>query len=152
MIVTVTANPSVDRTIEIDVFQRGAVTRTRSALLDAGGKGVNVARALAANGHRATAVLPTGGAEGVQLTALLAAAGIAVVEVPVAGAVRSNITIAEADGTTTKLNEPGPHLSVGERDRLVASTLEAAKGAEWVALCGSLPPGVPTDFYAGPAG
>ncbi|HVK26062.1 MAG TPA: 1-phosphofructokinase [Actinokineospora sp.] len=148
MIVTVTVNPSVDRTVEIDVLRRGAVTRTRPALLDAGGKGVNVARALAAHGHRATAVLPTGGAEGVQLTALLATAGIAVVEVPIAGAVRSNITIAEADGTTTKLNEPGPHLSHEECARFTAATLDAARGAEWVALCGSLPPGVPTDFYA----
>ncbi|MGH3859752.1 1-phosphofructokinase [Actinokineospora sp.] len=148
MIVTVTANPSVDRTIEIDSFQRGAVLRTRSALLDAGGKGVNVARALAANGLAATAVLPTGGAEGVQLTALLATAGIKVVEVPIAGAVRSNITIAEADGTTTKLNEPGPRFDAAERTRLVAATLDAATGADWVVLCGSLPPGVPADFYA----
>ncbi|SDD44416.1 1-phosphofructokinase [Actinokineospora iranica] len=148
MIVTVTANPSVDRTVEIDGLRRGAVLRARSALLDAGGKGVNVARALAANGHRATAVLPTGGAEGLQLTALLAAAGITVVEVPIAGAVRSNITIAEADGTTTKLNEPGPRLSAGESARLAAATLDAAEGADWVVLCGSLPPGVPVDFYA----
>ncbi|SDH91903.1 1-phosphofructokinase [Actinokineospora alba] len=148
MIVTVTANPSVDRTIEIDSLQRGAVLRTRSALLDAGGKGVNVARALAANGVAATAVLPTGGAEGVQLTALLATAGITVVEVPIAGAVRSNITIAEADGTTTKLNEPGPRLDAAERARLVAATLDAAEGADWVVLCGSLPPGLPADFYA----
>jgi 1-phosphofructokinase len=148
MIVTLTANPSVDRTIEIDTLVPGAVLRTRSALLDAGGKGVNVARALAANGHPATAVLPTGGAEGVQLTALLATAGITVVEVPIAGAVRSNITIAEADGTTTKLNEPGPHLSRAECARLANATFDAALNADWVVLCGSLPPGAPTDFYA----
>ena len=50
-VVTVTPNPSLDHTVEVDVLQRGEVQRTSQALVEAGGKGVNVASALADNGH-----------------------------------------------------------------------------------------------------
>ncbi len=145
MIVTLTANPSVDRTVEVARLRPGGVMRAISARVDAGGKGVNVARALAANGHKAVAVLPSGGAEGVQLVALLN--GLYTVAVPVAGAVRANVTIVEPDGTTTKINEPGPRLGRAETQALTAAMLEAAHGAEWAVLCGSLPPGVRPGFY-----
>jgi 1-phosphofructokinase len=148
MIVTLTPNPSLDRTAEIDELVRGAVLRVRAARVEPGGKGVNVARALVLNGHKTRAVLPSGGTEGAQLAALLTAQGIDPVLVPVAGAVRTNVSVVEPDGTTTKLNEPGPVLSAAEVDTLVAATLGAAEGAQWVVLSGSLPPGAPDDFYA----
>ena len=88
MIVTLTPNPSVDRTIEVDALHRGAVLRARASRVDPGGKGVNVSRALAANGRKTRAVLPGGGWEGEQLAALLAPADVPVVVVPVAGSVR----------------------------------------------------------------
>ncbi len=149
MIVTFTANPSVDRTAEVGKLVRGAVIRAHQIRVDAGGKGINVSRALAANGHRSVAVLPSGGAEGAQLCALLAAAHVPVLAVPVAGAIRANVTIVEADGTTTKINEPGPDLSAAELEALTGALLEtAADGADWVVLSGSLPPGVPAELYA----
>lgn len=147
MIVTFTANPSVDRTAEVDAIVRGAVLRARSVRLDGGGKGVNVTRALTAHGHRSVAVLPNGGAEGAQLLALLAAEGLEVRTVPVTGAVRANVTIVEPDGTTTKINEPGPALAPAEVDSLVDALLGVAAGSEWVVLSGSLPPGA-RDLYA----
>ncbi|WP_168220944.1 PfkB family carbohydrate kinase [Actinomadura sp. WMMA1423] len=64
MIVTVTLNPSLDRTIEVDALTRGAVIRARSARLDPGGKGVNVSRALLANGVESAAVVAVGGSDG----------------------------------------------------------------------------------------
>src|SRR5690606_22042511 len=70
MILTVTPNPSVDRTLEIDTYVRGAVIRIHNAMAHAGGKGVNVSRALRNHGVQTVAVLPVGGAEGAQLTAL----------------------------------------------------------------------------------
>ena len=85
MIVTLTANPSVDRTIEVAALRPGAVIRARASRVDAGGKGVNVARALAAHGRKAKAVLPSGGAEGAQLEALLAGAGLDLRTVRIAG-------------------------------------------------------------------
>ena len=143
-----TPNPSVDRTIEVDTLVRGAVLRARAGRVDAGGKGVNVARALAANGHKARAVLPSGGAEGAQLAALIAMEGIEAVSVPIAAPVRANVSVVEPDGTVTKLNEPGPALSPDEVEALVSATVTAARDASWVVGCGSLPPGVPDDFYA----
>jgi 1-phosphofructokinase len=148
MIVTFTANPSVDRTCEIDALVRGAVIRARAIRIDAGGKGVNVTRALVANGHDSVAVLPSGGAEGAQLLALLAGEHLQVRAVPVAGAVRANVTIVEPDGTTTKINEPGPELSASEVADLADTLVSAATGAEWAVLSGSLPPGSPADLYA----
>ena len=149
MIVTLTPNPSVDRTVEVDELIRGAVLRATSAHVDPGGKGVNVARALAANGRKAAAVLPCGGSEGTQLIALLEPEGISAVPVAIRGSVRANISVTEPDGTVTKLNEPGPELSPDEVAALVAATVEAARaGAAWVVCSGSLPRGVPQRFYA----
>jgi 1-phosphofructokinase len=149
MIVTLTPNPSVDRTIEVDALVRGAVLRAVASHVDPGGKGVNVARALAANGHKVRAVLPAGGWEGEQLAALLAPAEVGVVLVPVAGSVRANVSVVEPDGTVTKLNEPGPALSPEEIEAVVTATVTAAAAdADWVAVSGSLPPATPVDFYA----
>jgi 1-phosphofructokinase len=148
MIVTFTANPSVDRTTEVGSLVRGSVMRAHAVRVDAGGKGVNVTRALARNGHPSVAVLPSGGAEGAQLRALLAAERFLVRAVLIGGAVRSNVTIIEPDGTTTKVNEPGPMLSASEVEALSDALLSSARGADWAVLAGSLPPGAPRDLYA----
>jgi 1-phosphofructokinase len=148
MIVTVTPNPSLDRALEVETLVRGEVQRAVATRVDAGGKGVNVARALVANGHDAKAVLPVGGMEGDQLVALLDALGIEIVAVPIAQPVRTNVTLVEPDGTTTKLNAVGPELSAGEVDGLLAAAVEAAAGATWAAASGSLPPGAPLELFA----
>jgi 1-phosphofructokinase len=148
VIVTVTLNPSLDRTVEIDTFDRGQVLRARSARLDPGGKGVNVARALAANDFKTRAVLPCGGRDGEALASMLAAEGVDLVALPTAAPVRSNITVIEADGTVTKINEPGGGLGPDELDACIDTVLRTAAGADWVVACGSLPPGVTDDFYA----
>ena len=148
MIVTLTANPSVDRTIEVDALIRGAVLRASANRVDPGGKGVNISRALAAHRLRTLAVLPTGGVEGHQLAGLLAADGIETALVPIAGPVRCNVSVAEPDGTVTKLNETGPTLTGPELDAVAETLVAAARGARWVVLAGSLPPGAPTDYYA----
>jgi 1-phosphofructokinase len=155
MIVTLTPNPSLDRTIEIPRLERGAVIRAEAVRVDAGGKGVNVTRALVANGHRAAAVAPVGGYEGDQFGALLAELSIELVGVPVAAPLRVNVSVIEPDGITTKLNAPGPELSSAEATALVEATLgalddtaHAAEDTRWLAACGSLPPGLSDDFYA----
>jgi 1-phosphofructokinase len=149
MIVTVTPNPSVDRTVRVDSIARGAVNRAQSIRVDPGGKGVNVSRALTAHGTPTTALLPLGGAEGHVLRALLADAGINVVPVPIAAATRSNIAIIEPDGTTTKVNEPGPSLQCGEEEQLLAAAvLLLDEQPDWLVCSGSLPPGMDAGFYA----
>ncbi|GAC53420.1 1-phosphofructokinase [Gordonia amicalis] len=146
MILTVTANPSVDRTLELDTpLRRGEVQRAGVVRAQPGGKGVNVARTVAAAGLPTRALLPA--RAGDPLLAALDELGLPYDAVPVDGEVRSNVTIAEADGTTTKINAPGVNLTAAQLAALSALIRTYADGADWVTLCGSLPPGVPEDWY-----
>ena len=147
MIVTVTPNPSLDRTVAVHSLHRGEVHRSLDTHLDPGGKGVNVARVLAAAERPTIALLPCGGPEGARLGALLQQERVSVAEVPVHGATRSNLTVVEADGTTTKVNEPGTALTPDETRELVDHAAALAKGADWLATCGSLPPGGPDHMH-----
>jgi 1-phosphofructokinase len=148
VIVTLTLNPSLDRTVEVPSLRRGGVIRASSGRLDPGGKGVNVARALLANGIDACAVLPAGGSVGHQLVELLEAEGVAMAAVPVAGATRSNLTLSEPDGTVTKINEGGESLTAAEIDLLADTVMGLVGPLDWAVLSGSLPPGVDTGVYA----
>ena len=147
MIVTVTPNPSIDRTLRIPPLVRGHVIRAVSATAEAGGKGINVARALALHGEATVAVAPLSAASAATFTALLGAAA-PLDAVPVAGPARVNVSLVEGDGTVTKVNEPGPELSPAEVDAILARVSDLATGARCVAGCGSLPPGAPPDLYA----
>lgn len=146
MIVTLTANPSLDRTVQLaDALDPGAVQRATSTRQDPGGKGVNVTRALRASGVESIAVLPA--AAGDAFLAALDAEGVPHRAVPIEGAVRTNLTIVDAAGLTTKINEPGPLLDADAQARLVDATARTSVGADWLVLAGSLPPGAPADFY-----
>lgn len=147
MIVTVTPNPSLDRTLEVERLRRGEVLRSHARRVEPGGKGINVARALHAHGHEVLAVMPCGGGEGEQLVGLLTEQGLTPVIVPIAGHVRANVTIVEPDGTVTKVNEPGPTLDEDEIERLLA-TVAGGHDATWVVGSGSLPPGCPIELFA----
>jgi 1-phosphofructokinase len=148
MIVTLTLNPSVDRTVEVETLARGEVMRALRVRVDPGGKGINVSRALAARDLPTRAVVTIGGAEGEHLVTLLRETGIEIVPVPVQGAIRSNITVVEPDGTTTKFNEPGAQLSTEELAAVFDAVKGAVKSADWLVASGSLPAGTPASFYA----
>lgn len=148
MILTVTPNPSLDRTYEIPALDRGAVLRATGDRIDPGGKGVNVSRAVAAAGHRTLAVLPLGGPAGAALAGLLGAEGIEVAGVEVAGQTRSNISVVEPDGTLTKINATGPELTSAESQALLRRVGERSAGVDWIACCGSLPRGLAPEWYA----
>lgn len=143
MIVTLTPNPSIDRTMLVRKLLPGEVNRATSSRIDPGGKGVNVARALVRNGHPARAIVPLGGSSGELLASLLQEAEIPFDTVPIAGNTRTNTTIVDPAGVTTKVNEPGPDLSPEELERLVEA-VDATSGP--VVLCGSLPPGTDDSF------
>lgn len=85
MVLTVTPNPSLDRTYELPRLTRGSVLRATDDRVDPGGKGINVSRAVAATGHRRIAVAPLGGPEGALLARLLGEHGIEAAGVPIAG-------------------------------------------------------------------
>ncbi|MGW0545968.1 1-phosphofructokinase [Streptomyces altiplanensis] len=148
MILTITPNPSLDRTYEVPVLQRGGVLRATADRMDPGGKGVNVSRAVAAAGHRTLAVMPLGGAPGALVAELLGAEGIEVVPFEAAGDTRSNITLVEPDGTLTKINAPGPELSATDSESLLEAVRTHSAGADWIACCGSLPRGLAPEWYA----
>jgi 1-phosphofructokinase len=147
VILTLTANPSLDRTVVLaGRLERGTVIRADSVISQAGGKGVNIARACIAAGVPAIAVLPADKDDPFVLELL--AAGIDCRPVPHDGALRVNITITEPDGTTTKLNSPGPELDDAVRRDLADALRRRAAAADWVVLAGSLPPGTPPEWYA----
>jgi 1-phosphofructokinase len=146
VIVTVTPNPSIDRTIQIDRLERGKVIRARAATSEAAGKGLNVSLALATQGVDTAAVLPLA-AESATVYLRLLADAVPITAVPVRGATRVNVSLVEPDGTVTKVNEPGPELGPDDVDAILAAA-SAAAGPGWIVGCGSLPPGAPADFYA----
>ena len=148
MILTITPNPSLDRTYEVPSLDRGDVVRATGERTDPGGKGVNVSRAVTAAGQRTVAVLPLGGAPGALVAELLDAQGIEVAQVPITGPTRSNIALAEADGVLTKINAPGPELSAAEQELLLETVREQSRDADWIACCGSLPRGLAPSWYA----
>jgi 1-phosphofructokinase len=146
-VVTLTANPSLDRTLELPgPLAEGGVVRLLATATEPGGKGINVARALAAAGADVVPVAPAAAHD--PLVTALAERGLPLVTVPVDAPVRTNYTLTSPDGTTTKLNEPGVPLDGATRSALTAALRLHAAGAKWVVLSGSLPPSTPVDWYA----
>ena len=147
MILTLTANPSIDRTMSIGgPLRRGEVQRTGEVIDQAGGKGLNVARVVALAGQPTIAVLPADSTDPV--IEALHGSGVLPVNVSVGRRTRTNITIAEPDGTTTKLNAPGTPLSALQVDALTELMLTHSTPRSWVVFAGSLPPGVAPGWYA----
>ena len=147
MIVTVTPNPSIDRTVTLPgELVRGAVHRVGSVSSEPGGKGVNVARALTLARLDVVAVLPAG--EHDPILAELRAINVKFHAVPVAGGVRTNLAITENDGTTTKINEPGATIAAADIAGLARVVIDRASSARWVVLSGSIPPGMSDGWYA----
>lgn len=147
MILTVTANPSIDRTVQLDgPLIPGGVHRPIGVVDQPGGKGVNVARVVDAAGLPTMAVVPAHAGD--SFVHHLDRAGLPHSAIEVAGDVRVNLTIADPDGVTTKINAPGAGLDADEAQSLTTAIVARAADADWLALCGSLPPGLPTTWYA----
>ncbi len=146
MIVTLTVHPSLDRTVKLPAPLRPGEVQTATAMReDAGGKGINVSRVVAAAGVETLAVLPL--APDDPFAAALHEDAVPHRTIEVAGRTRANIALTDADGETTKVNLPGAVLSPSDADAIVAATVTAARGASWLVLAGSLAPGLPDDFY-----
>ncbi|MFI5686727.1 1-phosphofructokinase family hexose kinase [Streptomyces sp. NPDC051636] len=151
MILTVTLNTALDITYRVRSLRPHASHRVQEVVERPGGKGVNVARVLAALGHEVTVTGFAGGATGRAVRERLAAvAAVRDALVGVAGATRRTIAVVdELTGDTTQLNEPGPQVTPAEWAAFQETYGRLLGGASAVALCGSLPPGVPVGAYAG---
>jgi 1-phosphofructokinase family hexose kinase len=148
LIVTLTINPAIDRTITVDrlAFEdRAYVLSNRES---PGGRGINAACVINSFGGKTLAVMTSGGDSGKQLEQHLKCCGFPVVCVPIRKEIRTNLTITDKHGLTVNLNEAGPQMDKDEVARLEKTVSENLDAAAWLMLCGSLPPGVPPDIYA----
>ncbi|MEU9475650.1 1-phosphofructokinase family hexose kinase [Streptomyces sp. NPDC048191] len=150
MILTVTLNTALDLTYRVRSLRPHASHRVSDVVERPGGKGVNVARVLAALGHEVTVTGFAGGGTGREVRERLSdTPGLTDALVPVAGATRRTVAVVdEQSGDTTQLNEPGPQIAPGEWGAFLDRYDELLPSASAVALCGSLPPGVPVGAYA----
>jgi 1-phosphofructokinase family hexose kinase len=148
LILTLTINPAIDRNVTADrlVFEdRAYIMSTNES---AGGRGINASRVIHAFGGQTLAIMTSGGRSGAQFEELVRAYGFPVEVAPIRNEIRTNLTITDKQGLTVKLNEAGPAMDKHELEQLEKTTLRLMENASWLMLCGSVPPGVPFDFYA----
>ena len=142
-----TTNPSIDRTIAVNSLTLGGVNRGDLNAIDPGGKGVNVSRALAAFGAKTHAVLICGDLGSQWFGKKLNALKIAHHVIKAEGITRSNITLQEANGTVTKINEPGFELTKDVLNELLQTLDGLDLKGSWVVLAGRLNPGADVNTY-----
>ncbi len=143
MIVTLTCNPACDRTLITPGFRHGDMVRVQARHDSAGGKGLNVARAIHTLGHPVTAIAPLGGATGALVARLAAAEGIPLVVVPIAGETRTCLSLTDPSvPDQIVVNEPGPVLTTSEWHQLCDTVIAQCARARILTISGSLPPGV----------
>ncbi|HEU4742956.1 MAG TPA: 1-phosphofructokinase [Meiothermus sp.] len=147
MIHTLTLNPALDLRMRLAHPRLGELNRAQSVALEPSGKGLNVARALARQHFPVRAVLPLGGLFGQVVEQL--ALGIELAAVPIAGATRCNVKVADtSSGSVTEFNAPGPTLQPTEWEAVQKSLFAPLRPGDAVVLAGSLPPGLQSDTYA----
>jgi 6-phosphofructokinase 2 len=147
-IVTLTMNPALDITTSVDQVRPSDKLRCQGARHDPGGGGINVARIARVLGASVSAVFPAGGPTGDVVADLLVAEGVPFHRVRIGGRTRESFTVnEESSGQQYRFVLPGPRLTFAERAQCVDELRAAARSAQFVVASGSLPPGVPADFY-----
>ena len=148
MILTLTVNPAIDRNITVDQL----VFEDRAYILSSGespgGRGLNNSSVIHSFGGKTAAVITIGGEPGQRLKGMLGSCGFSVDTVEVQAPTRTNMNISDRHGLTIKLNEKGAAITPEELKAVELAVSRRLPEAKWMMLCGSLPPGVPDDFYA----
>lgn len=147
MIVTVTLNAALDRTLSVPNFQAGTRNRASDALTLPGGKGVNVARALKRLGEPVIATGLAGGRTGTSIIEGLTEEGILNDFVRIRGESRTSTAVVDPNGRQTEIIEYGPEVGEDELAVLLEKIRYLARGADMFVLSGSLPRNVPDDYY-----
>lgn len=148
MIFTVTLNPAVDRELTVDSIAFDTVLRASDWQVDCGGKGFNVARMLKSLGVASTALGFAAGKTGELLEKRLQTLGIETDFTWVEGETRTNVSIISSEnGKYVKVNEPGPTIAEEHLIRLKEKIKARVRSGDWWVVAGSLPPGVPAEFY-----
>lgn len=146
--ITITPNPALDWTLFLpSLLLRGMVKISREHLA-CGGKGINVSRVLHRLGESTYAIFPCGGHSGEEFIQTAEQEAFPFSPVPVAGGLRRNVVfVDEKSGEALKINTPGPTLEENEWQRLLQHAVDSGDEGDWAVAAGSLPPGVPDDFY-----
>ncbi|SFU48591.1 1-phosphofructokinase [Alicyclobacillus macrosporangiidus] len=146
-VVTVTVNPAVDLFLEVHRLTPGTLHRVPTPRLDAGGKGINVAKALRAFGVPVAATGFLGGSRGAWIREVLAGIGVIDEFVSIPSETRLNVKVVDSAGQLTELNTPAPPLPEAARQALADRIHQISFPGTWVAFCGNLPAAFPAGWY-----
>ncbi len=149
MIITVTLNPALDKTLEVPNFTQGRRHRSVEQVTLPGGKGINVARVIKRLGQPVIATGLAGGATGTRIIEALNDEAILNSFVRIRDDSRTNTAVLDpTTGSQTEINERGPAVSAAELDMFQEKLLYLAQGASMCIFAGSLPRGIEPDTYA----
>ncbi|MBL8067178.1 MAG: 1-phosphofructokinase family hexose kinase [Armatimonadetes bacterium] len=148
MVLSVTLNPALDQTIRVDGIQPHDTNRVLSMATDAGGKGINLSRIVAELGGETVATGFLGGQTGDFIRRVIQRQGVRDEFLTVQGETRTNFNVESGDGPPTTFNARGAEVTAEEWHRFVAHFTGLCTGADWVALGGSLPPGLRPEVFA----
>ncbi len=147
MIITVTLNPSIDRTLYLSHLEKGVINRVNSVQVDPGGKGVNVSRALNSYGAKTFAILVGGGLSSKWLSTALDDQKIKHKILTTSNSIRTNLTLVEANGDVTKINEPGSPIDSNTLIEIKKSIAKFWLKKNWVVLAGQPSPETSDNVY-----
>lgn len=148
MIITVTMNPAIDKTVEIETLVPGGLNRISKVEYDAGGKGINVSKTICELGGESIATGFLGGNAGKTIVSVLNDKQIKNDFIWVDGETRTNTKVFEQRGAVTELNEPGPDIKKEQIEALLKKLEDMADENTMVVLAGSIPKGVEKNIYA----
>ena len=147
MILTVTANPTVDRVYFVDDFETGKVHRAKRISRSAGGKGINVARVAEILGCNVGAMGFVGGYTGDFIVSEMENQGVKNLFTHIKGETRTCVNITDADGASGEILEEGPEILEEEKNRFIKAFSECVQDYDVICVSGSLPKGLTSDFY-----
>lgn len=146
-ILTVTLNPALDLSTAADEVCPDQKLRCDKPLVDPGGGGINVSRAIKIIGGQSTAMVALGGATGTRIAGMLKADGLSVIRLTAPGETRQSLAVTDrASGSQYRFVMPGPEWHKAHVSDMMAAIAEAARAGGWVVVSGSNPPGVAPGF------
>lgn len=147
MIITLTLNPAIDKTIETDTFEKGTLNHVTRTMTNIGGKGINVSFVLKELGTSSMAMGLAGGVNGQQIVEGLTQAEISHFFAMSENETRVNMKIMERDGTLTEINEAGAEVPAEQMDELLQKVKKQVQAGDILILSGSVPKGIPRTIY-----
>jgi 1-phosphofructokinase len=147
MIITVTMNPAIDKTVDLGHMVHGGLNRVSNVIMDAGGKGINVSKTIKELGGETIATGFIGGVGGILIKKVLEEQNITSDFVEIKSETRTNLKVVEEDGNVTEFNEPGPLVTEEELQQLIKKLLGYANQDALFVLAGSIPNGISKSIY-----